>query len=234
MKEMIIVLPLVQLETLGSIRTWPDLLVALSGDEIWVRGIPVESTDIQLRKLPILHTYLADFDGRLFLPGKQTPHNTLKRMTWEALTSFLTVELPVSALPGKNRQTLSVKLAPAPQTAEPAAIITNLAYWKAYADDAPLIRLQELNFAVCASEEVLVIGAPMPSLPGKAFVLRNNLLLPAGYDFEPLAAGAFIATQFAADKGAMILFHPDGQWERIPMHCFVQATRSAIRLTNVL
>ncbi|TWV98035.1 hypothetical protein [Chitinophaga pinensis] len=234
MKEMIIVLPLTQLETLGNIRTWPDLQVALSGDDIWVRGIPAESTDIRLRKLPVKHTYLADFEGRLFLPGRQTPHDTLKRMTWEALTSFLTVELPVSALPGKTRQTFTIQLTPAPQTTEPAAVITNLAHWKAYADNAPLIRLQQLSFAVCESEEVLVIGAPVPSLPGKAYVVRNNLLLPAGYDFDPSMAGAFIIEQFAADKDAMILFHPDGQWERIPMNCFVMATRSAIRLTNVL
>ena len=234
MKEMIIVLPLAQVASLGSIRTWPELRVALSGEEIWVRGIPWDSTDIRLRKLPVLHTYLADFQERLFLPGKQTPHDILKRMTWESLPSFLKVELPVSALPGKTRQTFTVGLAATVQTAAPAAIITHLAHWKAYADTAPLIRLQELSFAVCTSEEVLIIGAPVPPLPGKAFVVRNNLLLPAGYDFDPPAAGAFIAEKFAADKAAMILFHPDGQWERIPMNCFVQATRSAIRLTNVL
>lgn len=233
MKEMIIVLSIDNMGSLGSIRTWPGLLVSLSGDQIWVRGIPPNATDIQLRKLPAIHTYLADFQERLFLPGKQTPHDALKRMTWESLASFLKVELPVSAMPGSTDAVFTVKLAPSMKKAGPVGIISSMEYWKAYADTAPLIRLRELVFAACESGEVLIMGTPVPPIPGQAFTLNDHILLPAGYDFDPPAAGVFIAAHFKQDIGAFILFHPDGRWEKIPGSSFVHATRSAIRLTNI-
>lgn len=233
MKEMIVVLSADNMESLGSIRTWPGLLVSLSGDQIWVRGIPPDANDIRLRKLPAIHTYLADFQERLFLPGKQTPHDALKRMTWESLASFIKVELPVSALPGSTAGVFNIKLAPSAQHTEPAGIITSLEHWKAYADSAPLIRLQGLVFAACGSGEVLIMGTPVPPIPGQAFTLHDQLLLPAGYDFDPPAAGVFIAAHFKQETGTFIRYHRDGSWEKIPGSSFVHATRSAIRLTNI-
>jgi len=232
MKEMIIVLAMADMTALGGIRTWPGLLVAATGDEIWVRGIPPETTDIQLRKLPAKHTFLADTQERLFLPGKHTPHDTLKKMSWEAIASFITVELPVSAMPARSGGDYAVRLAPTTVTMEPFAILTSLEHWKAYADTAPLIRLQRLSFAVCETGEVLIIGTPVPSMPGSVFTLRDNILLPAGYDFDPPVIGQLIPKWSGTESDTLLLFRVDGQWEKIPGQVFVRASRSAIRLTN--
>jgi hypothetical protein len=107
-----------------------------------------------------------------------------------------------------------------------------LEHWKAYAGTAPLIRLQRLSFAVCETGEVLIIGTPLPAIPGKAFTLQDNVLLPAGYDFDPPVIGQFISSLPGMGNDTLILFHTDGQWEKIAGHCFVHASRSAIRLTN--
>jgi len=232
MKEMIIVLAMADMTALGSIRTWPGLLVATTGDEIWVRGIPPDTTDLQLRKLPARYTFLADAQERLFLPGKYTPHDTLKKMSWEGVASFITVELPVSAMPARLGEGYTVRLSPTTATAEPFAVLTTLEHWKAYAGTAPLVRLQRLSFAACETGEVLIIGTPVPSMPGKVFTLRDNILLPAGYDFDPPAIGQLIATWSGTENDTLLLFHVDGQWEKIPGHVFVRASRSAIRLTN--
>jgi hypothetical protein len=232
MREMIIVLAMTDMATLGSIRTWPNLLVAVAGDDIWVRGIPPDTTAMQLRKLPVKQSFLADVQERLFLPGKHTPHTTLKKMSWEAIASFIKVELPVSAMPARSDGKYAVRLSTAAHTTEPSAILTRLEHWKAYADTAPLIRLQRLNFAVCGTGEVLIIGTPLPAIPGKAFTLRDHILLPAGYDFDPPVIGQFISSLPGIGNDALILFHTDGQWEKIAGNCFVHASRSAIRLTN--
>ena len=233
MKEMIIVLAMTDIAALSNIRTWPGLLVAVTGDEIWVRGIPPDTTDIQLRKLPAKHTFLADAQERLFLPGKHTPHDMLKKMSWEAIASFMTVELPVSAMPARSGEGYAVRLAPTTANAEPFAILTTLEHWKTYADTAPLIRLQRLSFAVCETGEVLIIGTPVPSMPGKVFTLRDNILLPAGYDFDPPVIGQLIPSWSGTESDTLLLFRVDGQWEKIPGNVFVRASRSAIRLTNI-
>lgn len=232
MKEMIIVLSMADISALGSIRTWPDLRVAIAGDDIWVRGIPPDTTQAQLHKLPAKRAFLADTQERLFLPGKHTPHDTLKKMSWEAIASFIKVELPVSAMPATSDNRYAVRLSPTPHTSDPFAILTTLEHWKAYADTAPLIRLQRLSFAVCETGEVLVIGTPVPPIPGSVFTLLDHILLPAGYDFAPPAIAQFISSVTKTESDTLLLFHTDGQWEKIPGTCFVRASRSAIRLTN--
>jgi hypothetical protein len=233
MKEMIIVLAMADMSALGSIRTWPGLRVAIAGEDLWVRGIPPDTTQIQLRKLPARHTFLADMQERLFLPGKHTPQDTLKKMSWEPIASFIKVELPVSAMPATPNSRHTVRLSPTKRAAEPFAIRTTLEHWKIYADTAPLIRLQRLSFAVCETGEVLVIGSPLPPIPGSVFTLQDNILLPAGYDFDPPAIGQFMSSLTGTESDTLVLFHTDGQWEKIAGTCFVRASRSAIRLTNI-
>jgi len=216
----------------GTVRTWPELRVAVSGDECWIRGLPFDSS--LLAKLPIKAVYRIDEQQRLFGLKDKTPHSVLKKMSWEPLQSFLTLELPVSAFPASTDERLHVKLSPATGTTAPVAIMTHLDAWKRYADSAPLIRLQRLRFAVCASGEVLVLGTPLPSLPGMTYYSHEHLLLPSGYDFDPPAASPFITSRLAAGGDTLILFHADGQWEKISGSSFIGATRSAIRHTNIL
>jgi hypothetical protein len=233
MKEMILLLSMADVESLGSIRTRPGLSVSVDGDSLWVRGIPAQQAmDKQLQQLPVLQTFLMDEKERLYLPGMLTPHDKLKRLSWEALSSFLKVELPVSALPAILPEKYAIRLAPAENTGLPVALLTTLTQWKAYADTAPLIRLQQLRFAVSEQDHVLIAGNPVPSLPGKTYILRHNMLLPAGYDFDPPAIAPLVANRLNPGNDALLLFHKDGQWERIPGQGFVRAARSAIRLTN--
>jgi hypothetical protein len=135
-------------------------------------------------------------------------------------------------MPAAPDSQYTMRLSPTTRPAEPFAILTTLTNWKIYADTAPLIRLQDLSFAVSETGEVLVIGTPLPPIPGSVFTLQDNLLLPAGYDFDPPAIGQFIYSVTGTESNTLLLFHTDGQWEKIPGTCFVRASRSAIRLTN--
>lgn len=215
----------------GTIRTWPDLRVAVSGDEYWMRGLPHES--LLLAKLPVKELYRMDEQQRLFGFMNKTPHGVLKKMSWEPLQSFLTVEPPVSGFPASTDEPLHVRLAPAAGTTSPVALMTSLSEWKTYADSAPLIRLQRLRFAVCETGEVLVLGTPLPSLPGHTYYSQEHLLLPSGYDFDPVVAAQFIIPRLATGSDTIVLFHADGQWEKIAGSSFISATRSAIRHTNI-
>lgn len=218
---------------LGSVRCLPGLQAAEGEDHIWVRGIPAqENVDIRIRQLPGLQTYLLDADNHLFPPGALTPVGKLQSLEWIPLSAFIMVELPVSALPGKISQQYAIRLVPLGQSQPGNALLTDLETWKAYGEQAPLIRLRQTRFAVSANNKVLIIGTPLPALPGKEYVLQNTLLLPCGYEFDPPAISNLVITRLDASKEALLLFDINGAWEKIPKTAFVNTTRSAIRLTK--
>jgi hypothetical protein len=235
MTEIIIVLSATHAASLGSIRTYPELLAARAGELIWVRGIPLGKPDKKISQLPVLHTYFADEQERLFIAGATTPIDKLPVLNWEPLLSFIKVTLPVSALPGVLKRPQAVTLARREGNviiSENDAILTTLEAWETYVSTAPLVRLQHLYFAVSENREALIIGTPLIPVPGKVYTLRNNILLPAGFDFDPPVIASLVASALNRDNNGVLLFHQNGHWEKIKFDCFVPATRSAVRLTN--
>jgi hypothetical protein len=233
MNEMIMVLSQADKAALGSVRCLPGLKAAEHDGVIWVRGISVkEEIDIRLRQLPGLHTYTLDADNNLFPPGGLTPVGKLQLMNWVPLSAYITVTLPVSALPGKIHHRLPLKLVPSKQSKEGNALLTDLNIWKAYAETAPKVRLEQTRFAVSEENKVLIIGTPLPALPGKEYVLQDTLLIPGGFEFDPAVVSTLISSRLDPEKGSLLLFDTDGTWEEIPVDAFVQSTRSAIRLTQ--
>jgi hypothetical protein len=232
MKEVVIVLSAQHAASLGSVRTFPGLMAATDKEQVWVRGIPPGKPAVKISLLPAMKTYFMDEEERLFEQGTLTPTAMLPALEWQPLVSFIKVTLPVSALPGVMGKPQRVKLARHSHMLESTALLTTLEAWEAYATHAPLVRLQHLYFAVSENYEVLIVGAPLAPLPGRAYTLKNNILLPVGYDFDPPVIAELVAAELNPDNDGILLFHHSGQWEKIKLDCFVPATRSAVRLTN--
>jgi hypothetical protein len=232
MKEIVITLSVQHAASLGSVRTFPGLMAAIDNEHIWVRGIPTGKPVPKISQLPSIQTYFMDEQERLFTPGTLTPTAILPALEWQSLLSFIKVTLPVSALPGVMEKPQRVKLVRHSHMVESTALLTTLPAWEEYAATAPLVRLQHLYFAVSENAEVLIIGAPLVPLPGKAYTLKNNILLPVGYDFDPPVIAELVKAELNPENNGMLLFHQNGRWEKIRMDYFVPATRSAVRLTN--
>lgn len=232
MKEIIIVLSEHHAAALGTVRTFPGLEAAAVDQQIWLRGIPAGEPDPKISQLPAVQTYFMDKQERLFEPGTLTPTATLPPLEWQPLVSFIKVTLPISALPGVMGKPQRVKLARHSHMVDSTALLTTLEAWEEYATSAPLIRLQHLYFAVSENNEVLIVGAPLVPLPGKSYSIKNNILLPVGYDFDPPVIAELVAAELNPENDGLLLFHQNGHWEKIRMDCFVAATRSAVRLTN--
>jgi hypothetical protein len=233
MKELILILAARDREALGAVRCLPGLRVAEAGGQLWLRGIPTDVTpDLRLRQLPAVQTYLLDEGEYLFPAGGLTPVGRLNDMHWTPLAAYIRPELPTSALPGKGVGRYPVRLVPSGRAEAGTALVTELAVWRQYATTAPEVRLQGLHFAASENDQVLVLGTPLPPVPGKEYWLTHNLLLPAGFDFElPLAAG-LLAAKLNPRNDAVLRFAPDGRWEKIPKEALVPASRSAARLTK--
>jgi hypothetical protein len=233
MKEIILTLVEADKDALASVRCMPGLQAAVDEGIIWVRGIPAAvRPDLAILQLPSIHTYKLDDENRLFPIGNVTPVGTLKSFKWVPIRDLITIELPTSGMPGRLNEKHQVKLALSSHEEKVDALLTDLQTWYLYAEHAPLVRLKQTHFAVSANNMVLVIGDPLPPLPGKAFSLRNNILLPAGYDFDPPVMGSLIATTLNPSKDSLLLFNIDGGCEQIPLSSLVSSSRSAVRLTK--
>jgi hypothetical protein len=234
MKEWIFQLSKNDYESLGAVRCMQDLQTALAENKIWLRGSNASAVpDAALLKLPLKKTFLLDGQNNLFLNGAATPTEKLPALDWHPIASFINVEAPVSSLPGKSTDKVNIRLKASSTTQPGVALLTNLKMWKAFAENAAEARLHAVRFAVSGNEEVLIIGNPLPPLPGQEYWSHENILLPSGYDFEFTILAKLVSQKIHADEDGIILFDTTGEWQRIPTSFFIPATRSAIRLTQV-
>ena len=219
---------------LAAVRCWPGMSAAETETEVWLR-CPMQHADLDqaLRALPAMYSYRQDAQGLLFPMGGSTPVSKLPELDWLPMKQFILVELPGAALPAQLTQDYALQLLPSSEYHSGAALKVKLADWQAYAETAPEIRLAALHFALSATGDVLVMGEPLPPLPGVEYWLRGSILLTAAYDLEwPLLADLF--NQRENSKGSyFMLFEKDGSWQKIEKRCFVPASRAGIRQSKV-
>lgn len=229
MSELIMVLSRADKPALGALRSLPGLQAADDGELVWLRGIAIaEEIDLRIRQLPALHTYELKDGELLFPPNALTPVSKLQTFNWQPLSQFITVTLPVSGMPGKITQQHRVRLIPCDTADKSDALLTSLETFKTWVATAPKMRLQVLRFAVSENNRVLIIGSPLPPIPGREYIIRDGILLPCGYQFDPPAIAALLNT----DPDEWLLFEPDGHWQPVPKDCFVPVTRNGVRLSE--
>lgn len=234
MENWILIFQKSDLPHLATVRCWTGMYAAETETEVWLR-CPMLHADMDqaLRALPAMHTYRQDAQGLLFPLSGSTPVAKLPMLDWLPMKQFIPVELPGAALPAQLTQQYALRLLPSTEYHPGAALKIKLADWQQYAETAPEIRLANLRFALSAAGDVLVMGEPLPPLPGVEYWLRESILLPAAYDLEwPLVAQLF--SQWENSKGTcFLLFEKDGNWQKIEKQCFVQASRSGIRQSRI-
>lgn len=232
MEELVFVLSEKDKETLGTVRCLPHLLVAEEEGKLWLRGIEAQQIDLKLKQLPTQNTYAVDEGQNLFPIGGLTPIGKLTAKNWIPIASFIPVKLPISAMPAKADASFRISFVASDRVKEGAALVTTLAVWKAYAESAPEVRLKKLAFAVSDTNQVLILGTPLPAIPGKEYWMQDTMLLPSGFDFEIPLVSSLLAKKLNPDKDTLLLFDANGEWEKIDRHSLVLATRTAIRLTE--
>lgn len=221
-------------DALGAIRGHAGLKAAVDKELIWLRGITVGATaDKGIRSIPVLRSYTLDSNDRLFPEGCRTPTQKLPVLEWMPIKQFLPVTAPVSAMPGSISGNMRVTLSRSGEAKEDYALLVNLTDWRYYAETAPDVRLRQLSFAVPDKGKALICGKPLPNIPGVAYWLNGQMLLPAGFDFDPPIIAGLIAEQQSANEQVFMLFNADGNWQLIPFAVFQPAKRSAIRLTEI-
>lgn len=222
------------LSHLAAVRCWPGMSAAETETEVWLR-CPMQHADMDqaLRALPAMYSYQENAQGLLFPLSGSTPVAKLPALDWLPMKQFIPVELPGAALPSQLTQQYILKLLPSAEYHPGAALKVRLADWQAYAETAPEIRLAALRFALSAAGDVLVMGEPLPPLPGVEYWLRDSILLPAAYELEwPLVVQLFNQRE-NSNRDCFLMFDKKGNWQKIEKKCFVPASRAGIRMCKM-
>ncbi|RYY53838.1 MAG: hypothetical protein EOO09_16565 [Chitinophagaceae bacterium] len=217
------------LERLSPVRAMRELRVCIDGETTWLQlENPGPVLPDQIRQLPFSATYELK-NGLLFPPGKPTPVADLPQLAWTTPAAVLPLELPVSLLPGQVTGRVALVLLPGETEQESTVLMTGYDSWKLYGETASQTRLDRVSYAVSEDGSILVMGDPLPALPGRAFYVSGDFILPSGFVFNlPVELFPQVMQQvFPADN--WILFDRNSTWTAIPKNYFVNARRSGIR-----
>jgi hypothetical protein len=224
------VLPARAVEALGPLRRVHGLLVLADGDTIWLRWEGDATLRRRLLVLPDARVFDLLPDGQLVPDGRRVPSGRLPDGVWMTLLRWLEVTTEPAALPGQVRERVPVRVVPSGAEREANVLLTDLQAWVEYASSAPQVRLSRCRFAASGAA-VVVIGSPLPPLPGTRFCERDGIAVQAGHAWEPALDAAVLRAALRLENGDLALLHADGSCDRIRGSEFVAASRSAVRFS---
>jgi hypothetical protein len=218
---------------LGSLRLIPGIEVAQENQILWVRGPQAEeSLQAKLSALPAQQRYEWLLPDTLRLKDQRIPSRQLPKLSWQPLSTWLSVEMPAAAFPGARPKPVSLRLVRCADEQSPDLLLTSLDDLIEFAANAAKVRLDRLQFAVNAQGHVLVRGQPLPALPGQRFVLHQGVAVPAGYSWEPAVGTDVLIRCFGVLECALAVWNEDGTLVRLHKEQFVPLTRSALHATK--
>ncbi|MFN8284197.1 MAG: hypothetical protein U0U67_13340 [Chitinophagales bacterium] len=172
-------------ERLGSIRHWQNLKLAFDDSIIWVKDFTKEQVEsIQVKQIPFKELFYFK-DNLLFKIDSLVPEKKMHSgLLWTPINRALQVELPSlnHNYFGIN-EAVNIKLIEANAEHESCALLTTINVAADYINTATAIRLKNLKWCMI-NKDLFIIGKPLLPLIGKTFWMKNDFLLPTGFDFE--------------------------------------------------
>ncbi|MBX2877470.1 MAG: hypothetical protein KTR30_35450 [Saprospiraceae bacterium] len=220
-------------QQLGNIRGLPNCWIAEDEEKIWLKSeVEKGAIPMALQQLPAEGRFWVDESDRLFPVKGLTPVAKVPALDWLPVASFVSIEMPLAALPAKVTERISVNLVRSKDVKAANFLLLPWKLWQEYALAASNIRLKPLFFAVSEQAQLMVYGKPLPPLPGQLFWQTQQVLLPAGWDFEYPIMAEIISSTHVKEKGGLLLYQAEQLSELPPVDQFVQASRSAVRKTE--
>lgn len=216
---------------LGPLRLAP-IELCVAGDRVWLRGERTTAElERRLRALPAERFRVLE-DGALIAEGRRLSSGRLPEGPWQRLQDWLACAAPIAHLATAGARPSPWRLERGGECHEPGALRVRAELWFPYAIRVPEARLDRWRFAADQHGEVVVVGEPLPALPGDAHWLREGVATPVGYRWIPAVEPRVLADALGIGEGDIALLQLDGRWDWIPASRFVRATRQALRRTE--
>lgn len=233
MQEFVLLLLKKHVVALGQLRRVQGIRVSEHSDgHIWLRGaMGKDQPEVIFRQLPLSQTFRLGANGEMYPPDGLTPVGKLPALDWKPIADFVPVALPKSALPATTLAQVPLQIVLSKQVKPGVALLLPWSDWAHWIETAPDIRCENLHYAVSENGEVLVVGGPLPPLPGQEYWAEETVFLPLGFDLELPAMRLLLKNKYNAGEQAILLFYEDGSFQKIEKEQFKPATRASVRRT---
>jgi hypothetical protein len=214
-----------------------DLVPGVEGcaqtDLVWLRGESAEDEFTRrLLAMPESQLFVVIGLDEIVPHGARVPVGRLPEGTWQPLSRWLVVTLEPAALPARGGERVRLRMMPSNSEREANVLLTSFECFAEYAVNAPLVRLQRWRFAVSGEGVAVILGTPLPPLPGQLYCETEGVAVQAGWTWTPRVEATVVRQVLDLTVGDVALLHANGSWERIGGSHFTAATRSAIRRTG--
>ncbi len=218
---------------LGSIRDWKNVQIATDDEIIWLRGFTEEQTvSSELQQLPNFLLYELR-DGLLFRIEALVPSKKIRTgLLWMSIHKALQLTFPPSnqnffGIDGK----IEVQLKPSEEEQPATALLCSMKDIKEMLIAMPKFKLEKINWIVINDKALFMVN-PLLSFPGKTFWLKNDHLLPTGFDFEFKNLSTLLQKKYNEEQGKWLLWNEDGSYLSIDKNDFRKLSVSSFRLTE--
>ncbi len=220
-----------QREHLGRIRHWNNLTLATEDNLIWIKGLDyAQISSVEIRSLLDKKIYY-EKNGRLYSMGSVLPDRITPSLLWSPIDRGIPV-----ALPSRNHnyfgvdQRIPIRLIPMEEERPTTAALVSLESLR-YVESAPGIRLAQIRWAVLNSDRAFLMGSPQLPLPGYTYWQHQDMLIPAGYDFEHSVLRNLLQRTICPGRTHWILWNIDNTYTLISKEDLQPLSRSSFRLT---
>lgn len=226
-------LPKADEDFLGAIRDWKNVQIAMDEEVIWLKGFTDEqAASSEIQQLPNFILYELR-DGLLFRKDALVPSKKMRTaLLWTPIDKALKLTFPIS----NNNffgidEKIDVKLKPSEEEQPAMALLCSISEIKEAIITIPKFKLEKLNWIVI-NDKALFMGTPLLSFPGKTFWLKDNHLLPTGFDFEFKNLSSLLQRKYNECNEDWLLWSETGSVLSINKENFRKLSVSSFRLTE--
>ena len=226
-------LPKADEDFLGAIRDWKNVQIAIDEEIIWLKGFTDEqAASSEIQQLPNFILYELR-DGLLFRKNALVPSKKMRTaLLWTPIDKALKLTFPIS---NNNffgiEEKIETKLKPSEEEQPAMALLCTISEIKEAIITTPKFKLEKLDWIVI-NDKALFLGTPLLSFPGKTFWLKDDHLLPTGFDFEFENLSSLLQRKYNANQDQWLLWNENGTVLPINKEDFRKLSVSSFRLTE--
>jgi len=172
-------------------------------------------------------------DGLLFRKDALVPSKKMRTaLLWTPIDKALKLTFPISNnnFFGINEK-IEAKLKSSEEEQPAMALLCSISEIKEVIITTPKFKLEKLDWIVI-NDKALFLGTPLLGFPGKTFWLKDDHLLPTGFDFEFKNLSSLLQRKYNECNEDWLLWSENGSVLNIKKEDLRKLSVSSFRLTE--